>query len=130
MVFAAALEPAPNASLKALFDREFKRDLQGFSEQATHLGIEGYNDRLHNASAEAVAKINWVKWTVVLLLAGLILVTIAMVHSDNRLTSAIAMAFSSIGAAGCVVLIAAHNRPFTGEISVSPELLVQVMPKE
>ena len=73
---------------------------------------------------------NWVKWTVVLLLAGLILVTIAMVHSDNRSTAAIAMALFAIGVAACVVLIASHNRPFTGEISVGPDLLMQVMPKE
>lgn len=76
------------------------------------------------------SKINWVKWTVVFVLAGLILVTIAMIHSDNRLTAAIAMALFSIGVAACVVLIASHNRPFTGEISVSPELLLQILPKE
>jgi hypothetical protein len=76
------------------------------------------------------AKINWVKWTVVLLLAGLILVTIALVHSDNRLTAGIAMAIFAIAGAACVVLIASHNRPFTGEISVSPDLLLQIMPKE
>lgn len=76
------------------------------------------------------AKINWVKWAVVLLLGGLILVTIALVHSDNRLTAGIAMAIFAIAGASCVVLIASHNRPFTGEISVSPDLLVQIMPKE
>jgi len=35
-----------------------------------------------------------------------------------------------VGMAACVVLIASHNEPFTGEISVSPNLLLQVMPKE
>jgi hypothetical protein len=29
-----------------------------------------------------------------------------------------------------VLLIAYHNRPFTGEISVGPDLLLQVMPEE
>jgi hypothetical protein len=38
------------------------------------------------------------------------------------------MSLFSIGIVACVVLIASHNRPFTGEISVSPELLVRVMP--
>ncbi len=75
-------------------------------------------------------KINWVKWTVVLLLGGLILVTIALVHSDNRLTAGIALGIFSIAAASCVVLIVSHNRPFTGEISVGPDLLLQIMPKE
>ena len=76
------------------------------------------------------AKINWVKWTVVLLLGGLILVTVGLVHSDNQRTAAIAMALFAIGMASCVVLIAFHNEPFTGEISVSPILLLQVMPKQ
>jgi hypothetical protein len=74
--------------------------------------------------------INGVKWTVVILLAVLILLTIAMVHSDNRATAAIAMAIFSIGVVACVVLIASHNRPFTGAISVGPGLLLQVMPGE
>ena len=72
----------------------------------------------------------WVKWTVVILLAVLILLTIAIVHSDNRATAAIAMAIFAIGVAACAVLIASHNRPFTGEISVGPGLLLQVMPEE
>ncbi len=53
---AANLEPPPNPSLNALFDREFKLDLQEFPETATFLGIEGYNDRLHDASARAAAR--------------------------------------------------------------------------
>jgi len=74
------------------------------------------------------SKINWVKWTVVLILAGLVVTTIAIIHCDNRLTAALAMSLFSMGIVACVVLIASHNRPFTGEISVSPELLVRVMP--
>ena len=73
--------------------------------------------------------INWVRWTVVLLLAVLILLTIAVVHCDNRATAAIAMAIFSVGVAACVVLIASHNRPFTGEISIGPDLLLQVLPE-
>ena len=64
------------------------------------------------------------------LLAALILLTIAIIHSDNRMTAAIAMTIFATGAAACVVLIASHNRPFTGEISVGPEVLLQVMPKD
>jgi hypothetical protein len=76
------------------------------------------------------ATINWVKWTVVSLLAVLILVTIALVHSDNSGTAAIAMTIFATSAAACVVLIASHNRPFTGDISIRPQLFLQVMPKE
>jgi hypothetical protein len=71
--------------------------------------------------------INWVKWSVVLVLAGLILVTIGFVHADNGATAALAMAVFSLGVAACIVLIASHNRPFTGEISIGPDLLLQVL---
>ena len=56
LVCAATPDLAPNPSLNALFDREFKLDLQEFPETATFLGIEGYNDRLHDASAQAAAR--------------------------------------------------------------------------
>ena len=53
---ATAVEPPSNAALAALFDREFQHDLQEFPENATFLGIEGYNDRLRDSSAEAAAQ--------------------------------------------------------------------------
>ena len=55
---------------------------------------------------------------------------IAMVHSDNRLTCAIAVALFASGIALSSLLIATYSRPFTGEISVGPELLQQVIPSE
>ena len=56
LAFAATPDPAPNAALSALFTREFQLASAEFPEQATYLGIEGYNDRLHDASAQAVAR--------------------------------------------------------------------------
>ena len=53
-----------------------------------------------------------------------------MVLSDNRLTCAIALAIFAIGIAVSVLLIAAYSRPFTGEISVGPQLLQQVIATE
>ncbi len=73
--------------------------------------------------------VNWVKWTAVLLQATCTLLAIAMVHSDNRATAAIAMGLFATGVAVSVVLIASHNAPFTGDISVGPDLLLQVMPE-
>jgi hypothetical protein len=40
------------------------------------------------------------------------------------------MSIFAVAGAACVILIASHNRPFTGEISISPELLLRIMPKE
>jgi multisubunit Na+/H+ antiporter MnhC subunit len=54
-------------------------------------------------------------------------VAIALVHSDNRATSAIALVLFATGVAMSILLIGCYSRPFTGEISVGPELLKEVM---
>jgi hypothetical protein len=71
-----------------------------------------------------------VKWAAILLQALCALIAIAMVHSDNRLTCAIALTIFATGVAICVLMIAAYTRPFTGEISVGPDLLQQVITSE
>lgn len=73
--------------------------------------------------------INWVKWTVLLVQAGLMLLAVAMVHSDNRLANRIVLVIFSSGVGVAILLIAAHSRAFTGDLSVRPTVLLQVMPE-
>jgi Protein of unknown function (DUF4239) len=73
--------------------------------------------------------VNWVKWTGLILQAICLLVAIAMVHSDNRATAAVALAIFATGIAVSIVLIASHDRPFSGQVAVGPDLLWQVMPE-
>jgi hypothetical protein len=68
-----------------------------------------------------------VKWAGLLLQALCAFVAIALVHSDNRTTSAIALVLFATGVAMSILLIGCYSRPFTGEISVGPELLKEVM---
>jgi hypothetical protein len=75
------------------------------------------------------SQVNWVKWLCLGLQAVCALLAIAMVHSDNRLASAITMGLFAIGVAASFLLILAHDRPFIGELSVSPNPLLQVMPE-
>jgi hypothetical protein len=75
------------------------------------------------------SSINWVKWTVLLVQAALTLITVAMIHVDNRGANRIIMTIFATGVGVAVVLIASHSRPFTGEISVQPVVLLQVMPE-
>jgi len=75
------------------------------------------------------SSINWVKWTALLVQACLTLATIAMVHSDNRAANRIILAIFATGVAVAIVLIAAHSRPFMGEVSVRPSVLLQIMPE-
>jgi hypothetical protein len=51
-----------------------------------------------------------------------------MIHCDNRIASAITVGLFATGVAASVLLIASHDRPFSGAISVGPEPLLQVMP--
>ena len=74
------------------------------------------------------SSVNWVKWVCLLAQAGCVLVAIAIVHSDNRAGAAIAMWIFATGVAVSVLLIASHDRPFSGEISVKPDPLLQVRP--
>ena len=75
------------------------------------------------------SEVNWLKWVCLSLQAVCALIAIAMVHSDNRLASAITMGLFGIGVAASLLLILAHDRPFTGEIAVSPNPLLRVMPE-
>jgi hypothetical protein len=75
------------------------------------------------------SQVNSVKWACLLLQALCALLAIAMVHSDNRLAATLTMGIFATGVAASVLLIAAHDRPFTGELSVGPDPLLQVMPE-
>jgi hypothetical protein len=74
------------------------------------------------------AEVNSVKWWCLYLQAICELLAIAAVHCDNRLASAMAMGLFATGVAASVLLIAAHDRPFTGQISIGPGPLLQIMP--
>jgi hypothetical protein len=76
------------------------------------------------------SSVNWVKWAALLLQAICTLVAIAMVRCDNRGAAAAAMGIFATGVAVSILLIASHDRPFSGEISVKPNLLQQIMPEE
>ena len=75
------------------------------------------------------SSINWVKWVVLLAQAALTLLSIAMIHSDNRTTNRIILAVFATSVGVAVVLIASHSRPFSGQLAVSPAVLLQVMPE-
>ena len=74
------------------------------------------------------SQVNLVKWLCLFVQAAAALFAIAMIHCDNRIASAITVGLFATGVAASVLLIAAHDRPFTGEISVGPGPLLQVMP--
>src|SRR5438876_6926174 len=50
-------------------------------------------------------------------------------RSENRVTAGLATGLFSTAVAVCILLIAAHGRPFTGQVSVGPAVLLQVHPE-
>ena len=77
----------------------------------------------------SATSINWVKWTVLLVQAGLTLLVVGLIHSDNRAANRIIMAVFATAVGIAVVLIASHSRPFSGQLAVRPTVLLQVMPE-
>ena len=75
------------------------------------------------------SQVNWVKWSCLFVQAVCALLAIAAIHSGDRLASAITLGLFASGVAACVLLIASHDRPFTGQISVGSAPLLQVMPE-
>jgi hypothetical protein len=75
------------------------------------------------------SQVNLVKWLCLFVQAAAALFAIAMIHCDNRIASAITIGLFATGVAASVLLIASHNRPFSGEISVGPQPLLQVIPE-
>jgi hypothetical protein len=75
------------------------------------------------------SQVNLLKWVCLFMQAVCTLVATAIVHCDNRLASIIAMGIFATGIAASILLILAHDRPFTGEIAIKPDPLLQVMPE-
>jgi multisubunit Na+/H+ antiporter MnhC subunit len=129
----ANLSALPTALIEELHDAlalrpgdDSQRAAQPEMVKALHAALDARRQRIV-ISQSAVGAVKWVG----ILLQGLCtLIAIAMVHSDNRLTCAITLTLFATGIALSVLLIAAYSRPFTGQNSVAPELLKQVIASE
>jgi hypothetical protein len=73
------------------------------------------------------SKISLVKWSGIIIQAVCMLLAIAMVHVDRRLTVGITMGLFATGVAVSLFLIAAYDQPFGGELAVSPAPLLQAL---
>ncbi len=129
----AKLSTLPAALIEELHDalaitpaNESQRTAQSQMMTALHTALETRRQRI----VVSQSSVDTIKWTGILLQALCTLIAIAMVHSDNRLACAIALTLFSTGIALSVLLIAAYSRPFTGQISVGPDLLKQVIAGE
>jgi hypothetical protein len=91
--------------------------------------VENALDARRQRIIVSMSEVDATKWACLFVQAVCVLLAIALIHSDDRLASALTMGMFASGIATCVLLIAAHDRPFTGHISVSASPLLQVLPE-
>jgi hypothetical protein len=126
-----AVTPAPLAeALHLILGLSPRGDGQVAAHRELLSAVENVLDARRQRIILSQSSVNGVKWTGVLLQAVCTLLAIAMVHSDNRLSAALALSIFATGVAVSLLLICAHDRPFTGQTSVRPDVLLQVMPEE
>ena len=128
----ASLKIAPPAlaeTLRLALSLAPKSEGQIAAQREIVTGLENAMDARRQRIILSRSSVNWVKWTCLFAQAGCTLIAIAMVHCDNRAAAAIAMGIFATGVAVSVLLIVSHDRPFSGEISVKPDVLLQVRPE-
>jgi hypothetical protein len=116
-------------SLKLVLALEPRGDGQSAAQRELVQALEGALDARRQRIILSESSINWVKWMVLYAQAALMLLCIAMIHSDNRSTNRIILAIFATSVGVAVVLVAAHSRPFSGQLAVTPAVLLQVMPE-
>ena len=68
------------------------------------------------------------KWSCLLLIAVCALAAIAFVHCDDPLAGWVSLALFATGVAASILLITAYDRPFIGQLTISPQPLLQILP--
>jgi len=115
-----ALQLTLSLTLETPGQQTAQREVATYLEQA----LEARRQRILVSRSE----VNPVKWLSLIFLGGCLQVTVALVHCHNRLGSAVSIGLFSAGFAAAMLLILAHDRPFTGQVAVRPASLLQVMP--
>jgi hypothetical protein len=121
----AGLAEALNAILSFAPVATNQRVAQERAVAAIEHALEARRGRIRLSQAE-IAPIQWIA---IIVLAVLILITLACVHIKHRLAMAITMFIFSTAVAFCLVLLMVYDRPFgLGGFVVQPTLLRDVMP--
>jgi hypothetical protein len=102
---------------------------QGIAQREMTVAIESALDARRQRILVSGSAVSFVKWACVTVVAICVLIGIALSHGDKRAAALVAMGLFATGAAACYLLIGAYDRPFTGQLSIRPDPLLQVMPE-
>lgn len=103
---------------------------QMLSQHEIAVALRSATDAHRQRIIVSESQVNATKWACLIVQALCALLAIAVVHNGDRLASLLALGLFASGVAACILLIAAHDRPFTGDISVSPAPLLEIMPHD
>jgi len=102
---------------------------QGVAQREVVVALESALDARRQRILVSHSSVGLVKWACLVIEAICVLIAIALFHGDKRAAALVAMGLFATGAAACFLLIGAYDRPFIGQFSIRPDLLLQVMPK-
>jgi len=102
---------------------------QQLAQNRILIAVEDAVEFRRNRVGVSRAKIAPIQWAVIVVLAGMILVTIAAIHIHARLAMAIAMFIFSTSVAMSLVLLMVYDRPFgSGGFALPPTAYREAMP--
>jgi hypothetical protein len=123
-----AVPAALAASLRIALALQPTDEGQMVAQRELVTSLESALDARRERIIVSESSVNWVKWSGVVFLAVLTFLAIAFVHSENRLAMVLALAIFASAAAASVTIIAAQERPFSGQFRVSPDALLEIAP--
>ena len=119
--------PGVADTLAALLSFEPGKPTEQFAQQNAVVAVKHALEARQNRIMLSRVVISSVQWAVILTLDVLVLLTIAMVHIDRRVTTAVNLFVFSTAMAACLVLFMANDRPFAaGGITLEPGALREV----
>ena len=102
---------------------------QEVAQREMAVALESALDARRERIVVSRSSVSLVKWACLTIQAICVLIAIALSHGDKRAAALVAMGLFATGAAACYLLIAAYDRPFTGQLSIRPDPLLNVMPE-
>jgi hypothetical protein len=92
-------------------------------------GLQNALDARRQRVLISESQVNLVKWATLIVMGVCFLVMVAIVHSDNLLALRLALGSFATAIGISILLIMAHDRPFTGQNAVRSSPLLQVLPE-
>jgi Protein of unknown function (DUF4239) len=100
---------------------------QQLTQQRTLIALEQAIDARRNRILLSNATVAPMQWIAIIILAGLLLLTVAMVHIDQPLAKAMSLFILSTAIAVCTLLLLVNDRPFhAGGFFIGPDVLKQI----